>query len=338
MNWKHIICLRFLSAACGLIAALPTVVDIAAAAPTNEVRLEKQGGTYTVPVVINNAIRLNFILDSGASDVLIAGDVFLTLVRTGTIKQSDFIGSQTYSLADGSKLKGARFTIHELKVGSQVATDVVASVGPVTGDLLLGLSFLSRFGTVTLDNNRHVLLLAGRADVAPVEKSASDEQSAPVNPSHSTVGEQVSRLQPPPRSETARFKSTGCNSIIDRSTGLEWYVGPDSNKTWPDANRWVQQLTACGGAWLMPRVDHLRTLFSPDKTAGTGYYTRDRYWPAHIDPIFSQIGTGSWVWASGSADNQGAPAFNFNQGIAVRLSPTGGEYTVRVFGVRRGSQ
>ena len=83
MNWKHIICLRFLSAACGLIAALPTVVDIAAAAPTNEVRLEKQGGTYTVPVVINNAIRLNFILDSGASDVLIPGDVFLTLVRTG---------------------------------------------------------------------------------------------------------------------------------------------------------------------------------------------------------------------------------------------------------------
>ena len=48
-----------------------------------KVRLEKQGGTYTVPVVINNAIRLNFILDSGASDVLIPGDVFLTLVRTG---------------------------------------------------------------------------------------------------------------------------------------------------------------------------------------------------------------------------------------------------------------
>jgi hypothetical protein len=33
------------------------------------------------------------------------------------------------------------------------------------------------------------------------------------------------------------------------------------------------RLTACGGAWGMPRVDHLRTLFNSDKTAGTGCCT-----------------------------------------------------------------
>jgi hypothetical protein len=323
------------------IAALPSVTGALGAAPTNEVRLEKQGGTYTVPVIINGAIKLNFILDSGASDVLIPGDVFLTLTRTGTVKPSDFLGSQIYSLADGSKLKGARFLIRELRVGNQVATDVVASVGPLTGDLLLGLSFLSRFGTVTLDNNRHVLLLAGRSDVASVAKPEKEEQSAmvvPANPDHSTAGDQETRLEPPSRPENVRFRSTDCNSIIDKSTRLEWYLGPDSNVSWPDASKWVQHLTACGGAWGMPRVDHLRTLFNPDKTAGTGYYTRGRYWPAHIDPMFSQIGAGSWVWAAGSPDNQGAPAFNFNQGLAVQLSPTGGEYTVRVFAVRRASR
>jgi predicted aspartyl protease len=323
-----------------LIAALPSVTHTAGAAPTNEVRLEKQGGTYTVPVVINGAIKLNFILDSGASDVLIPADVFLTLTRTGTVKPSDFLGSQTYSLADGSKLKGARFLIRELRVGSQVATDVVASVGPVSGDLLLGLSFLSRFGSVTLDNNRHILLLAGRSDIGSVSKPQTDDQSAmivPANPGHPTVGDRESSVQPPSRPESARFRPTGCNSIIDKSTGLEWYLGPDFNMSWPDANQWVHQLTACGGVWGMPRVDHLRTLFNPDKTAGTGYYTRGRYWPAHIDPMFSRIGAGSWVWAGGSPDDQGAPAFNFNQGLGVRLSPTGGDYTVRVFAVRRAS-
>jgi len=127
-------------------------------ATEQEIGLQKQGGTYLVPVRVNGAITLKFVLDSGASDVLIPADVFLTLLRTGTVSESDFLGSQMYSLADGSKLKGSRFLIRELKVGPYVATNVIASVGPVTGDLLLGLSFLSRFGTVTLDNERHVLI------------------------------------------------------------------------------------------------------------------------------------------------------------------------------------
>ena len=135
-----------------------------------------------MPVWINRAITLNFVLDSGASDVLIPADVFLTLLRTGTVSESDFLDSKIYSLADGSKLKGARFVIRELRVGNQVATDVVASVGPVTGDLLLGLSFLSRFGTVTLDNDRHVLILSGKAS-APLEaQRGTDEQAAVIMP------------------------------------------------------------------------------------------------------------------------------------------------------------
>ena len=39
------------------------------------------GGTYVVPVLINKAITLNFVIDSGASDVSIPADVVLTLVR-----------------------------------------------------------------------------------------------------------------------------------------------------------------------------------------------------------------------------------------------------------------
>jgi hypothetical protein len=78
-------------------------------AAQQEIGLEKRGGTYLVPVRINGAMTLRFVLDSGASDVLIPADVFLTLLRTGTVSESDFLGSQIYSLADGSKLKGSRF-------------------------------------------------------------------------------------------------------------------------------------------------------------------------------------------------------------------------------------
>jgi uncharacterized protein len=84
------------------VAAAPPMPGVTAMA--HSVKLERQGNVYVVPVLINRAITLKFILDSGASDVLIPADVFLTLIRTGTVSESDLIGSKTYSLADGSKL------------------------------------------------------------------------------------------------------------------------------------------------------------------------------------------------------------------------------------------
>ena len=48
-----------------------------------EVPMVRSGGTYGLPVLINKAITLDFVLDSGASDVSIPKDVFGTLVRTG---------------------------------------------------------------------------------------------------------------------------------------------------------------------------------------------------------------------------------------------------------------
>jgi hypothetical protein len=84
---------------------------------------------------------------------------------------------------------------------------------------------------------------------------------------------------------------------------------------------------------MMPTAAQMATLFDPSSKAGTGWYERGEYWPAHLDPIFSQIGKGSWVWASGSPNDHGFPAFNFNQGIAVRIKPSD-PFAVRVFAVK----
>ena len=58
------------------------------------VKMVEGGGVYYVPVVINDALKLDFLVDSGASVVMIPADVVLTLIRTGTIKESDFVGTQ----------------------------------------------------------------------------------------------------------------------------------------------------------------------------------------------------------------------------------------------------
>jgi clan AA aspartic protease (TIGR02281 family) len=129
------------------------------AAPEKAVSLQKRGGTFVVPVTINNTLQLPFTIDSGASDVSIPADVVLTLIRAGTIGNTDFLGKQTYTLADGSVLPSLTFRIRSLRVGDQVLENVTGSVAPSSGALLLGQSFLSRFRSWSIDNRRMVLVL-----------------------------------------------------------------------------------------------------------------------------------------------------------------------------------
>jgi gag-polyprotein putative aspartyl protease len=117
------------------------------------------GGTFRVPVTINDELTLKFVIDSGAADVSVPADVVMTLVRTGTITDTDFLGNQTYKLADGSTVPSQQFVIRSLKVGDKTLENVVGSIAPVAGGLLLGQSFLSRFNTWSIDNQREALIL-----------------------------------------------------------------------------------------------------------------------------------------------------------------------------------
>jgi clan AA aspartic protease (TIGR02281 family) len=122
------------------------------------VPLIPEHGIFLVPVIINGEITLRFTLDSGASDVSIPADVVSTLRRTGTISKSDFLDSQVYELADGSKQVSRRFQIRSLRVGGLELHNVIASVAPAEGSLLLGQSFLSRLKTWSMDNEHHMLV------------------------------------------------------------------------------------------------------------------------------------------------------------------------------------
>ncbi len=121
--------------------------------------MDLDGGVYVVPVRFNEAITLNAIVDSGASDVCVPADVVMTLMRTGTITEEDFLGSQTYVLADGSKVPSPRFRLKSLKVGDITIENVEASITDVKATILLGQSFLGRFPAWSIDNKRHVLIL-----------------------------------------------------------------------------------------------------------------------------------------------------------------------------------
>ena len=138
-----------------------------------EVAVQADSGTFVVPVLINNELSLNFTLDSGAADVSVPADVVHTLERTGTLTDSDFTGTQTFTTADGRQMPSQTFRIRSLKVGDKILENVDADVAPAEGDLLLGQSFLSRFSSWSMDNNRGVLVLG---QVLP--RGAGDETSS----------------------------------------------------------------------------------------------------------------------------------------------------------------
>ena len=139
-----------------------------------EVKLIPQGGVYTVPVRINNALTVNFVVDSGASEVQIPADVAQKLLHNGGLKESDFIQDRIYTMADGSRVKSERVLIRRIQIGDQFVEGVTASIGNPRSAPLIGQSLLYRFPTWSLDNRRHMLILGNDPARAAAPPSAPE--------------------------------------------------------------------------------------------------------------------------------------------------------------------
>jgi clan AA aspartic protease (TIGR02281 family) len=146
------------------------------------VALTREHGAFVLPVVMNGRITRNFMIDSGATDVTISAEVLAALTRAGTIATTDFLDSQVYQLADGSKTRTQRVRIRSLRVGGVELKDVIVSVAPHADLLLLGQSFLGRLQSWAIDNQRHLFAIneAIKPAATPIIASAPPVASAPL--------------------------------------------------------------------------------------------------------------------------------------------------------------
>jgi clan AA aspartic protease (TIGR02281 family) len=122
--------------------------------------ITKKGNSYYVQVRINDTITLPFLLDTGASDLVIPVDVALTLMRAGALNRSDFIGQRSYRIANESEEVSDVVVLRDVRVGDHMVRNVSASITQAQGEPLLGQSFLSKFGAVTVDYKRLILVLS----------------------------------------------------------------------------------------------------------------------------------------------------------------------------------
>lgn len=118
-----------------------------------------------------------------------------------------------------------------------------------------------------------------------------------------------------------RYLIASCGSIVDGQTSLEWVVGPDVDTPYDDAVDWVATLSECGGDWQMPTVEDLQGLYIEGSAAGIGFLrpSDNRRYPAMIDPVFDEIGSGSWVWTDEEVSTSTAVAVNMYTNDSVNL-------------------
>lgn len=122
-----------------------------------EIPFTKSGGVTKVDCTINN-LPLNFIFDTGASDVTISQVEANFMYKNGYLDSRDVVGKKTYQVATGAIAVGTTIILKEIKFGGLILRDVRASVVETqNAPLLLGQTILQRLGKIEIDNTQRIL-------------------------------------------------------------------------------------------------------------------------------------------------------------------------------------
>lgn len=121
------------------------------------IKMSEENGVYLIPCKING-IQLEFIFDTGASDITMSLTEALVLYKNGTLTDEDFIGLQQYQIANGEIEEGTSVRLKKVEIGNQILYNVQATIiHNMKAPLLLGQSALRKFGKISIDyNNKEI--------------------------------------------------------------------------------------------------------------------------------------------------------------------------------------
>lgn len=119
------------------------------------IKMTKKGGVYEIPCKINGT-SMEFIFDTGASDITISLTEAMFLYKQGTLTDDDFLGTQQYQIANGAIEEGTVINLKTVEIGDRRLHNVKASIiHNMEAPLLLGQSALSKHGKISIDYNRN---------------------------------------------------------------------------------------------------------------------------------------------------------------------------------------
>lgn len=126
-------------------------------------------GRYWIEVKLNTTVTSPFLIDTGATDLLIPEELFEELKRNGITAQ-DHVGRAKLTIADGSTMETQSIHLHQFSIGGREIEHLVASIGNRGTTPLLGANILERFGKWHIDPGKNRLVLEGTEGENPKER------------------------------------------------------------------------------------------------------------------------------------------------------------------------
>jgi len=119
-------------------------------------------GTYELACKINE-LPLNFMFDTGASDISISQTEVQFMLKNGYMKQSDILGSQRFQIANGEIEIGTNIILRKVEIGGCILHNVAASViNNQKAPLLFGQSALAKYGKIVIDNEKRTITFCSK--------------------------------------------------------------------------------------------------------------------------------------------------------------------------------
>ena len=137
--------------------------------PTNINKEEKKD--IVIPVTIDengihlkvkiNGLPIDFLLDTGCSDMQMSSAEFNFLIKENLVKANeDFISKSETTIANGDKVESDFYNIKTVEIKNNVVNNVTCNVvSNPNAPSLLGQSVLSKLGKITIDYNNKLLII-----------------------------------------------------------------------------------------------------------------------------------------------------------------------------------
>lgn len=216
------------------------------------IKMKREGGISLIPCRVNG-LNLDFIFDTGASDVSISMTEATFMLKNGYLNRTDITGTNKYFDATGNLNEGIIILLKEIEIAGLKLYNVKASIVKNNrAPLLLGQSAISKLGKIQLDLAQNTLTIftgKGSYDFSnnlEVEKPTivkSYEKYDPIIGNSIKIG----------NLEIAQN---------DFNTILTWYYAKEKCK----------QL---GNGWRLPTIEELEILYNNKDNIGgfdDGYY------------------------------------------------------------------
>lgn len=144
--------------------------------------MKSEGGVSIIPCKVNG-LNLNFIFDTGASDVSISLTEASFMLKNGYLDKSDIIGTSKYLDANGNINEGVTINLKEIEIAGLKLYDVKASIiKNIKAPLLLGQSAISKLGRIEIDLELNTITIVkenGNSNNLKYSESSSQKINTP---------------------------------------------------------------------------------------------------------------------------------------------------------------